>query len=291
MKNKNLFWVTFYALMAMLFLGIGSPNLYAQNQKKYRLRLRADYVRVMDEGAYLNIKASARIDGANQSVPNIELGVYNEVAGEEIILGNTVTDMNGECTFILEEAFNVQADSTNTLHLGVAFKGDDIFRRASRTISIKEAQIIAEHVTIDSLNYISAVLKETATDSVLSGQSLNVQVQRLFRPLRIGEEFNFTDDSGTILVPIEAGIPGIDGKLNIEVVLSDSDTYGTLKDVVNANVGTPIEFETAFDERNMWSSRDKTPLFLLIFISAAVLVIWGLFAYLTFNLFKISKDK
>ncbi|MCX2720376.1 hypothetical protein [Lentiprolixibacter aurantiacus] len=290
MKNQNTYRFTFYALMAMLFLGIGSPFLYAQNQKKNRLRLRADYVRIMDKDAYLNIKASARIDGKNENVPNIELEVYNEIAGEEKILGNTVTDMNGECTFILKESFNLQADSTNTYNLGVAFKGNDAFRKASRTVNIKEAQIIAEYVTIDSLNYISALLKETATDSVLEGKSLSVQVQRLFRPLRIGEQFNFTDENGTILVPIEEGIPGIDGKLNIEVVLSDSDTYGTLKDVVVADVGTPIEFDTSFDKRNMWSSRDKTPLFLLIFVNAIIFVIWGFFAYLIINLFKISKN-
>ena len=64
---------------------------------------------------------------------------------------------------------------------------------------------------IDSINYITATLKDTATDSVLPEQLLNVQVQRLFKSLRIGDEFNSTDESGTILVPIEAGIPGVNG--------------------------------------------------------------------------------
>ncbi len=290
MKHQSIFRSTFRAWIGALLLLTGAQPLFSQDQEKFRVRLRADIVRVMDQSSHLNIKATARIEGQTQAVAGIELEVYNEVDDEEIVLGNTTTNMNGECRFILNEAMNIKADSTNTYHLGVSFKGNEKFRRASRITSFKDARIIAEHIVRDSVNYITAVLKETATDSVLEGESLDVLIQRLFRPLRIGEEFNFTDENGTILVPIPAGIPGIDGKLTFEVVLNDSDSYGTLKDVVVASVGTPIEFETAFDERNMWSTRGKTPLFLLFFVNAMILVIWGYFVYLVYNLFRISKN-
>ena len=75
----------------------------------------------------------------------------------------------------------------------------------------------------------SAVLLDTSKDSLLGDQLLNVQVKRLFRNLRIGEEFNSTDENGTILVPIEKGIPGVDGNLTFEVVLNDHEEYGTVK--------------------------------------------------------------
>ncbi len=290
MKHQKKHRSILFACVGLLFLFMGGQFLHAQNQEKHRVRLSADYVKVMDEGAHLNIKAISRIDRETVAVSHIDLEVYNEIEGEEIVLGNTTTDMNGECRFTIDNAVELRADSTNTYHLGISFKGNDKFRRASRSVSFKDAEIIAEHITVDSVNYISAVLKETATDSLIPDQSLSVRIQRLFRYLRIGEEFNFTDENGTILVPVPGDIPGIDGQLNIEVVLSESDAYGTLKDVVVAPVGTPIEFDTSFDNRNMWSARDKTPLFLLFFVNAMIFVIWGYFVYLIYNLFKISKN-
>jgi len=124
----------------------------------------------------------------------------------------------------------------------------------------------------------------------LSDQILNVQVQRLFRPLRIGPEFNSTDESGTIIVPIEEGIPGVDGMLTFEVVLKDNDDYGTVKAQVTAALGTPVVDESTFDERTMWSPRNKTPLFLLIVPNLITLGIWGIIIYLILNLVKIKKS-
>jgi hypothetical protein len=149
---------------------------------------------------------------------------------------------------------------------------------------------LAKLIIKDSINYISGTLKDAATDSILSDRFLNVQLQRLFRPLRIGEEFNSTDENGTIIVPIEEGMPGVDGILTFEVVLQDSDDYGTVKAMIKAPIGTPIMDESTFDERTMWSPRNKTPLFLLIFPNLLILGIWGIIVYLILNLVKLKNS-
>ena len=136
----------------------------------------------------------------------------------------------------------------------------------------------------------TATLIDVNTNSPIVDESLTVQVQRLFRPLRIGEEFNFTDDEGSIIVPIENDIPGVDGNLTFEVVLYESDDYGTVKALVSSPIGIPIIDESTFDQRTMWSPRNKTPIFLLIFPNLLIIGIWGLIVYLTLNLFKLSKS-
>ena len=289
MKNRSTSRRAFLVWTTGFLFCLGLSNIYAQNDEKYRVRLRADYVKIMEGDAYLNIKATAKIEDETLPVPNLEIAVYNEVEGEEIILGNTKTNMKGESRFVLNKS-DLKADSTNTYILGISFNGNDSFRKASKSTSFKNATIVANLITKDSINFLTATLRETATDSLLVGESLIIQVQRLFNPLKIGEEFNFTDENGTILVPIEEGIPGIDGNLIIEVVLDDSDDYGTVKTIVNAPVGTPIVDESTFDQRKMWSARNKTPIFLLVFINLIIAVIYGLFIILISNLFRISKN-
>jgi hypothetical protein len=274
-----------------LFMGVSlCEDLQAQNTKKHRIRLRADYVKIMDSMSYLDIKASARIDKKNVTIPDIDLRIYNVLDDENTELGSATTDRNGESRFVIEDIKNIPSDSNQVYNLLVAFDGNDLYRRAKRNLSFRNADIRARAFTKDSINYIGAELIDAAIDSTIAGESLDVQVERLFLSLPIGEEFNYTDENGTIIVPVEAGIPGVNGILNVEVMLNDSDDYGTVKALVKAPFGTPIVDESTFDKRTMWSARDKTPWFLLIFPNLLILGMWGLIGYLFINLYRIAKS-
>ena len=291
MRNqlKNRF--IFLALASIFFVATGFQNLNAQNTKKNKVRLKIDYVKVMDGEMYLNLSASSKINKKNTKVSGIELIVYNELDEEKIKLGSNRTDIKGESKFLLKSLSSITPNSTNTYNLVVSFKGNDLFKKASKRFSFKNVDIEARIITKDSLNYITATLTDATTNIPIVDEALNLQVQRLFRPLQIGEEFNYTDENGTILVSLEEDIPGVDGNLIFEVVLNDHDDFGTVKALVDAPIGIPIVDESTFNQRTLWSPRNKTPIFILVFTNLLILGIWGLIIYLITNLFKISKAK
>ena len=281
----------FLAFIGALFFNVGLQEIHAQDAKKNKVRLKADYVKVMDGDSYFNIAASSKIEKQNVDVSYIDLIIYNEIDDEKIEIGTATTNMHGKCKFTLKNFNDLKSDSTQTYNILISFKGNESFKKARKSISFKDVVIEARLITKDSINYITATLIDKSTDSIIEGESLNVEVQRLFRNLRIGGEFNNTDKNGTILVPIEEGIPGVDGNLTIEVVLNDHDDFGTVKALVNVPLGTPIVDESTFNKRTMWSPRNKTPLFLLIFPNLLIFGMWGFIVYLILNLFKISKSK
>jgi hypothetical protein len=242
----------------------------------------------MDGEVFFEIRATSRVNKKNIQLANIDLSIYNELDDDTVLLDKLTTDHNGTSKITLDNIDAIQPDSTQVYTIKVTFKGNDSFKKASRSISFKNADINAKLITKDSINYIEATLLDSNTGSPIENEYLGVQVERLFLPLII-EELNKTDENGTILVPIENGIPGVDGIINIEVVLNDSDDYGTVKSIVSAPIGKPIVDESKFDERTMWSSRDKTPIFLLIFPNLLIFGMWGLIIYLFINLFKIYK--
>jgi len=283
--------IFYLMILSIILCTLSIQDVNAQDVKKNRVRLKADYVKIMDGDSYFDISASAKIEKKNVPVSTIEVIIYHELNDDQIELGTVTTDSNGECRFIIKNFYNLKTDTTNTYNFLISFKGNDAFKKVSKSIEFKDASIAAEMITKDSINYISATLRETSTDSLLVDQSLNVQVQRLFKSLRIGKEFNNTDENGTIIVPIEEGIPGIDGNLIIEVVLNDSDEYGTVKSLVKVPIGVPIVDESTFDQRTMWSTRSKTPIFILVFTNLLIVGIWGIIIYLISNLFKIVKLK
>ncbi len=272
------------------FLVVLSVFLYTSSFAQDRVRLKADYVKIMNEGAYFDLQATAKVNDENVNVSKIELVIYNLVGDEQVVIGKTITNMQGKSRFNLKDLKSLQPDETNTYNIEISFDGNDAFKAASKNISFKDAAIEAKLVTIDSINYVTATLIDKSTDSLLIGQYLKVQIQRLFKNLPIGDEFNETDEDGTILVPIPEGIPGVDGILAIEVILNESDEFGTVKTIVKAPIGKPVVDESTFDQRTMWSPRSKTPLFLLIFPNILTFGIWGIIIYLILNLIKINKS-
>jgi len=284
MKNH----INIRSIFLVLFCVFVSLPSFAQ--KKNKVRLKVQYVKVMNGEIYFDIKATSRVNRQNIGVSNATLTIFNEFEDNKIEVGTIITNENGESKFVLENLSAIKADTSGTYSMLISFKGNDKFSKAKKSISFKNAIINAELITKDSLNYIRATLIDATIKEPIVDESLTVQLQRLFMPYPLGEEFNSTDENGTILVNIEEGMPGIDGILTIEVLLDDSDEYGTVKALVNAPIGTPIIDESRFDERTLWSPRTKTPLFLLIFPNLLIFGIWGLIIYLFINLFKITKS-
>lgn len=289
MKNYQNFKLLFVVILGILFFAAGAQHTFAQN-KKERVRINADYVKIDNEEHFINIKASARIDRQTVEVSNIEMDVMQIVNDEEIALGKTVTSAAGLSKFIIKDFKSLEPDSTGMYHLLVSFDGNEKFKKASREVSFKNADIQAELITKDSVNYIAARIIDTSKDTTIANVPLTVQVDRLFRPLKIGEDFYITDENGEIEVAVEEGIPGIDGNLKLEVVLKESEDYGTVRTSLIAPIGKKIVTESTFDQRTMWSPRGKTPIFLLFLTFSFIIIVWGIFVYLFRNLIKIVKS-
>lgn len=284
--NNTLF---FFALLCVLVYLMGPVGLYAQKTKKNSTRLNIEYVKIMEGEIYFNVKSSARINKKNMPVSRIELSLFNVLDDEKITLGKVKTNHKGEGRLTLKGISSIKADSSNIYNIQLVFKGNDTLKQAKKNISFKDVYVNAKLIEKDSINFVEGTLIDSSTNEPITGEFLKVQVERLFLPLLIGDEFNETDDEGKILVPIEDGIPGVDGNLNIEVVLYESDDYGTVKAVVMGSIGVPITDESTFDQRTMWSPRGKTPLFLLFLTYSGILIVWGIITYLVVNLFKIVK--
>ena len=263
-------------------------SLFAQ--KKNKVRLKASYVKIMNDAIYFDVTATAKVDKKFITVSNIDLTVFNVTDEDRVVLGNIKTNAKGQGRLSLKNINALKADIDSIYNISVNFIGNDLFQKSRKSLSFKDAEITASIYTEDSINYVTTTLINPLTKSPIVDAYLDVQIKRLFKPLKIGEEFNITDDSGTVVVPIPEGIPGLNGDLTFEVVLNESDDYGTVKAIINAPIGKHIVDESTFDQRTMWSPKNKTPLFLLIFTNILIFGVWGIIVYLFINLIKISKS-
>tara|TARA_R110001583_G_scaffold114876_3_gene265351 strand:- start:14238 stop:15110 length:873 start_codon:yes stop_codon:yes gene_type:complete len=288
MKNTLKFHFLFLAFLSISIASSVFQNLNAQNNEKHKVRMQAYYFKIMDSVSYLNIKASSKINKKNTRISNIEISVFNLQEDEQVKLGSAITNNQGESRFIIKNLNFLKPDSTGIYTVLISFKGNSSFKKSSKKITFKNVDLEAILVKKNNINYINATLLNKSNETPVIDEPLTLRVQRLFKPLILGDELSMTDEKGTILTPIEEGIPGVHGNLIIEVVLNESDDYGTVIDLVKAPIGVPIVDESTFDQRTMWSPRSKTPIFLLIIPNILTFAMWGIIIYLIINLFKIT---
>lgn len=289
---KNRFSIPYIAKFLMVIFALTLADTGLAQAKKGKLRLSVKYFKTSDQDAYLNILARFKGENGFENVPDIPLEIFQTFENDSLTsLGTDKTNHNGVSKFVIKNYRQHVADTASTLSYLVTFEGNDAYKSAEQDVSVEDISLKAEIQLIDSLYYVIARLSNPKDGSPIIEGELKVRLQRLFRPLTIGDDTNFTDDNGEISVEIPANLPGENGNLTFEVVLDDSDTYGTVIAPIDSSIGVPIIDQSTYDERTLWSPRNKTPLFLWIFPNLIIFGIWTVIILSILNLIKIYKSK
>lgn len=122
---------------------------------------------------------------------------------------------------------------------------------------------------------------------------LKVGFERLGGILSAGDEETYTTDStGMVKVSVtKDSLPGdVKGSITIAARADDNETFGNLLAEKNVSWGTPLVINTHFfDQRTLWTTRFRTPIWLLAMAYSIVIGVWGTLIYLIFQVIKIRK--
>jgi len=279
-----------FLLLTILIIAGTIVQAPAQDTK-FSARVSAQYVKIMNKESSIRLSAKYKGEDGFQPAIGLEFNIYKTISDDSLFLiGKAITNENGEAKFILQEADLNKPSETPVPNYTARIENDSRFEDNETPISFSVANLTAEVLTVDSVHQIKAILTD-ASGNPMAGQSLTVGLLRMYAPLQIGEESYETDENGTIIVPLEEPMPGINGVLTFEVALNESEEYGTVKAIIDAPVGVPITDHSTFDERTLWSPPSKTPYYLLIFPNLIILGVWVPILILIVNLFRISRAK
>ena len=286
---KDIFKYRCYFFLSLALLGI-SVQAYPQD-KKHNARVSALYTKIMSTESFIDISAKYKMENGFQPISALELNVYKKVLNDSLVLIEKIkTNLDGKVKFGLKDDSLKKAHSLGVFTYVVKIENNDKFEESETLVSYSEANLVAQVKVIDSVNQIKATLTD-ASGKPLVGQPLKVGLLRLFAPFQIGKDSYDTDENGSILVAVGEPMPGIDGKLTFEIVLNESDVFGTVKAIVNAPIGIPIVEKSTFEDRTLWSPPTKVPTYMLIVAGLIFVGVWVPLLLLIFNLFRISKSK
>jgi len=279
-------------LLCIAFYTFIGSNAYSQDDK-IGARLTVEHVKIVNENSFIKISAIFKGEEGFEPCQNLNFTMYkvevndeDEELTSEIKIGEALTNYDGKAKFIIPAEFISTAND-----FIVRIEDSEIYEDDEESLTVTNANIEASIVEIDSVNHIQARLFTLDNEPIVE-QDIKVGLKRLFGSLTVGEEDSYTtDEDGSILVPIQEGLTGIDGKLTFEIVLKESDDFGTIIAYINSDIGVPIKDESTFNQRTMWSPPTKTPLFLWIVPNIMLVGIWSILLFLVINLFKIYKSK
>ena len=149
--------------------------------------------------------------------------------------------------------------------------------------------------TEDGVRKITASVMKLENNEWLPAKDVEMKIgiERLGGILSAGDEATYTTDStGSVTVELKKdSLPGDEkGNYIVAAKAEDNDQFGNLLIEKKVNWGTVQKNNNNFFSlRTLWTTRFRTPYWLLIMAYSIVIGVWGTLFYLIRQVFKIKK--
>ena len=285
-----------FIILLMFLFGTSAETINAQDSAAASPTLLSiNYFLPANHVPYLEVTTKKKVGRKFEPVKNISVNIYFNEGKQKNLLGKVTTDTIGKGRIGLPPTFKNTWDSIDEFKF--IAKSDSTAGQEPLTadITIKKAILTVDTTSVDGARTVIGELKEKNGNAWVPVKDIdmNLSIKRMLGNLSVGDEATYTSDStGVSSAEFKKdSIPG-DEKGNITLVakVDDNDTYGTLFAEKTVNWGSAIQPpKDFFAQRTLWSTRFRTPIWLLVVAYSIVIGVWGTIIYLVFQLIKIKK--
>lgn len=280
---------TYSLLLTLLFIAF-SAKLHAQEDAAKTV-IKLNYYNNNNGIQYLLLSSMLKKNKILTPVANKKYKLYLDSSNEATLIAELRTDAVGIAkTFIsprLKKAYESSASHTFILM--------DSTEEVINDYTITRTKLSIDTATEDGVRNITAsVMKWQDSSWAPAGEvEMKVGIRRQGGILPAGEEETYTTDStGLVTVAVnKLKMPGDEnGNYIIAARVDENEFYGNLLVEKTVPWGMPTKIQEGFfDQRTLWSTQMRTPLWLLFMAYSIVIAVWGCMIYLIFQIFKIKK--
>lgn len=286
MRQIRFFIATALCLIAIL--------VQAQDKvEKGTISINLAYHQLNDDLPQIKVSAKTKIERRFQPVEGVEINIFLNAETSQGFIGRVKTNSHGAGSLPLPDRFKDHWDSLSTFTFIGTLTQNDRFEDQSAELEISKVRIELTLNEADSVRTIRAkVLARKDTGWVAQPETeIKLVVRRLNSDFAATEEETFiTDEKGEISAEFTLSIPGdAQGNIVIGAKIDDHETYGNLVSAKTAKWGLLLLPDNSFGKRTLWATRDKTPLWLLIFPNLIIITVWGIIFYLVYLIARIVK--
>lgn len=278
-----------YITDAMLFLFVALVPLGVLSQAKLQPRVDLSYFRVQQEAPYLIVRVRTKDGKKFEPVTGVNVTLL--LNDQE--LGVVMTGKNGEGKYVIPDNIGSSLDTLLQFAFSAKLISDAKLEGAEKEIEIYQSRLTLNATASQDGKQVQATIEKRDKTgwTPVSGVEMKLFIKRQFGRLPIGEETYTSDENGKVEMDFKASIPGDkSGKITLGCMIEDGEDLGNLTAVKEVEWGTPfVAKHDEFNDRTLWATSDKTPIWLLVFPNLIIVVVWGLIFYLLLQIVKIRK--
>ena len=280
-------------LLAAFFAGV--INVWAQDSTKKELLVNVGYYMTNNKMIYLIVKTKTKIDKKFQPVKNSVINLYLDSIGENNFIGKVTTNEVGIAKATLPPGLKTAWESSDShKFLGVAEANKDFDKTEGEATLTKTKLSIDTASDAETRSIIVSVSALKGSEWVPAKDvEMKVGISRMGGILSAGDDPTYTtDSSGSVTVEFKKdSLPGDEkGNIILAAKVEENDMYGNL--LLEKTVPWGVSFKpdnNFFNQRTLWTTRNRTPIWLLFLAYSIVIGVWGTILYLVREMFKIKK--
>ena len=281
-----------HSFLIVLLLSIFMPDIvHAQDASDETAILKLQYFNINNSVQYLLLESSTKKNKIFTPKKNILYKVYLDSFSNSNLIAEVKTNDEGKAKMFIPPSLKTVWDNSS-LHTFIVMQGEE---EVQSDYSITKARIEIDTSTVDSIKNITVkVLKdENGKLIAVPDVEMKVGIKRLGGILSGGDEETYTtDSSGLVTLPFtKINMPGDKfGNIVLTAKIEDNEFLGNIIIEKKAAWGVPtIVSDDFFKRRELWSTRFRSPYWLLFMAYAIVIGVYGTLIYLVFQMVKIIK--
>ena len=284
-----------YKIPLLLVAFIISYAAYTQDSIAKQPVLDVSYFSYDNHIPYVQVMARLKQGRKFEPVKGVILKVYlDSVSSSLLMTDKAVTDETGRANAGMPASLQKEWDvSANHKFIAVA-SGVKEFEGEKAEAEITKARVVIDTASDGETRNVAASFTalENGEWVPVKDAEIKLLIKRMGGNLTIGDEPTYTtDSSGKVTAEFKRdSIPGdANGNIVLMAKVEDNDKYGNLSIEKIAKWGAPFAYHSTFNERSLFATRDKTPIWLLFMAYFIIGIVWGTLIYLVFQIFKIKK--
>lgn len=288
---KDTFILQYFAA-GLLLIGSFAPLQAQEGKQKSVVIIDLSYHQQDTMMPVLRAYAKSRVDKRFQSVEGV---VVNFFIGEETTagyLGSATTNRLGVGSLHFPARKKAAWDTLNNFLFLATITGSNQFEDTSTELEITKARIELSLQEEDSIRTVSAKVFEKQDSGWVQVPEVELKfmVMRQFKNLPISEDVYETDENGEASAEYILSIPGDEtGSINLGAKIDEHELYGSITATKSSPWGLPLAPDNSFKKRTLFATRDKTPIWLLVFSNLMIIAVWGIIFYLLYQIVEIRK--
>ena len=283
----------YYLLLVLFTIVAAGQKAVAQNDSVKPVSVvTLRYFNVNNSMQYLLLKSASKVGRIFTPQENKTYEIYLDSASPNSLISKVQTNEQGLAKAVLPPSLATQWNSSPQ-HTFVVKEGNE---EVLSDYTITKSRISLDTTTVDGVKNITASVMQLNKKNQwvpVPDVEITIGVKRMNSILPAGDEPTYTTDStGTATAELKKdSLPGDEkGNYILAAKVEDNDVVGNLR--VEQTVPWGVRTETDhsfFKQRTLWSTRFRTPFWLLFTVYGIVIGVWGTLLYLVFNLVRIGK--